>query len=237
MDAKVAKPKIVPFSLRDAPSLIERVWPVQKLSAEAQKERLGAQSQTLTPLGSYWKGRKPLILVRACVIASMLPATGDDSRDLEVLELLIGLSDEQIQSRLRGALTMDEIKRWASVKDCASLLEEEENDGKITLSFKKGIPRVERDRLIARVLSKAPYISRVEKLARPEEVSESDLIAPYLDRVNSLYGTSAQSLAQLIEQLGIMRFGRIPRVGDTFSGGGSIPFEAARMGCDVLRRI
>ena len=37
----------------------------------------------------------------------------------------------------------------------------------------------------------------------------------------------------LIEQLGVLRFGHRPRVGDAFCGGGSIPFEAARLGCDV----
>jgi putative DNA methylase len=37
----------------------------------------------------------------------------------------------------------------------------------------------------------------------------------------------------LVEQLGILRFGHRPKVGDTFCGGGSIPFEAARLGCDV----
>jgi putative DNA methylase len=30
-----------------------------------------------------------------------------------------------------------------------------------------------------------------------------------------------------------MRFGHRPRVADTFSGSGQIPFEAARLGCDV----
>ena len=30
-----------------------------------------------------------------------------------------------------------------------------------------------------------------------------------------------------------MRFGHCPRVGDTFCGSGQIPFEAARLGCDV----
>ena len=30
-----------------------------------------------------------------------------------------------------------------------------------------------------------------------------------------------------------MRFGHRPRVGDSFCGAGSIPFEAARLGCDV----
>ncbi|MGH8611447.1 MAG: DUF1156 domain-containing protein, partial [Gammaproteobacteria bacterium] len=58
---------MAPFSLKNAPSLIERLLPAQKLSAEAQKERKAGAGQTLTALGSYWKGRKPLILVRACV--------------------------------------------------------------------------------------------------------------------------------------------------------------------------
>ena len=50
---------VTPFSLKDAPALIERLLPVQKLSAEAYKEQEARQSKTLTPLGSYWKGRKP----------------------------------------------------------------------------------------------------------------------------------------------------------------------------------
>jgi putative DNA methylase len=33
--------------------------------------------------------------------------------------------------------------------------------------------------------------------------------------------------------LGIARFGHRPKLADTFCGGGSIPFEAARIGCDV----
>ena len=37
----------------------------------------------------------------------------------------------------------------------------------------------------------------------------------------------------VIEQLGEMRFGRRPKLVDTFAGSGSIPFEAARLGCDV----
>jgi hypothetical protein len=68
-------PWVVPFSLRDAPSLIEKAWPTAKISAETQRERNAAQAQTLTGLGSYWKGRKPLVLTRACVLASLMPAT------------------------------------------------------------------------------------------------------------------------------------------------------------------
>jgi putative DNA methylase len=47
-------------------------------------------------------------------------------------------------------------------------------------------------------------------------------------------GTSAKSFPELIEQLGIMRYGHRPRLADTFCGSGQIPFEAARIGCDVF---
>ncbi|MBN7453258.1 DNA methylase, partial [Mycobacteroides abscessus subsp. abscessus] len=41
------------------------------------------------------------------------------------------------------------------------------------------------------------------------------------------------SLPELIKQLGEKRFGHTPRIGDCFAGGGSIPFESARLGADV----
>ena len=63
-----------PFSLKDAPALIERLLPVQKLSAEAYKEQMAVHGKTLTALGSYWKGRKPLILNKACILGCLLPA-------------------------------------------------------------------------------------------------------------------------------------------------------------------
>ena len=46
-------------------------------------------------------------------------------------------------------------------------------------------------------------------------------------------GTNANSLQALIAELGKKKFGHTPTVGDCFAGGGSIPFEAARMGCEV----
>jgi putative DNA methylase len=104
VDAVVSNFGVVPFSLKDAPSLIERVWPAQKISVEAQKERKAGAGQTLTALGSYWKGRKPLVLVRACVLASLLPATGQDEDDVSVFETLMGLADDQISSRFNKQL-------------------------------------------------------------------------------------------------------------------------------------
>ena len=64
----VSTSTLEPLALKDAPSLIERVFPAQKISAESQKERKAGAGQTLTALGSYWKGRKPLITALSAIM-------------------------------------------------------------------------------------------------------------------------------------------------------------------------
>ena len=43
--AATAQTAVVPFALKDAPALIERLLPVQKLSAEAYKEQMAGTWQ------------------------------------------------------------------------------------------------------------------------------------------------------------------------------------------------
>lgn len=104
------------LSLKDAPALIESLLPVQKLSIDVYKERMASSGQTLTALGSYWKGRKPLVLNRACVLASLLPATTDPVKDLEIFELLMGMDDISMSKRL-GLPSPEEIVRRVSISD------------------------------------------------------------------------------------------------------------------------
>src|SRR6266478_6066011 len=82
-----------PLSLKDAPSFIEVQFPVGRLSAEAYKERKAGAGQTLTALGSYWKGRKPLILCRDVVFGCLLPATDNPAIDLDIFLKLMGMDD------------------------------------------------------------------------------------------------------------------------------------------------
>ncbi|WP_237113541.1 DUF1156 domain-containing protein [Pseudomonas aeruginosa] len=103
--------QLVPFSLKDAPTLIETVFPAQKVSFEAQRERKAGAGQTLTALGSYWKGRKPLILVRAIILGSLLPATEDAEQDLQLFEALMafdnrGLAAGQLTKRRSNRLIL-----------------------------------------------------------------------------------------------------------------------------------
>lgn len=77
-----------------------------------------------------------------------------------------------------------------------------------------------------------PYAERIRKCDRPENVAGPSAAAWV--EINAHLGTKAGSLPELIEQLGQRTFGHTPRVGDSFCGGGSIPFEAARIGCEAF---
>ncbi len=184
-----------PFEWRERPALIEHLFPVQKLSSESFKEQSAVQSKALTALGSYWKGRKPLILNKACILGALLPATENQMKDLEIFELLMGMDPDAMKLRIEETLP-------ASKRGTAQSY--------LSMSFNE----------------------QVRAARRPEEIGES-LFSPIWEKVNTHLGTSAKSFAELIEQMGIARFGRRPKVADVFSGSGQIPFEAARLGCDV----
>ena len=77
-----------------------------------------------------------------------------------------------------------------------------------------------------------PYAERIADCERPENVAGPSTSA--WAEINAHLGTQAKSLPELVEQLGQRTFGHTPRVGDSFCGGGSIPFEAARIGCEAF---
>jgi putative DNA methylase len=76
------------------------------------------------------------------------------------------------------------------------------------------------------------YAERITRCERPENVSGPTESA--WTEINAHLGTAATCLSELVEQLGQRTFGHTPRVGDAFCGGGSIPFEAARIGCEAF---
>lgn len=181
---------VIPFSLRNAPSLIEVAFPAQKVSHESFKEQMSGAAKTLTALGSYWKGRKPLVLNKAVILGCLLPVSDDVDRDMEIFELLMGMDDA---------------------------------------AFRKRLPA---NSPLLRRIGRTPYRELVRAGERAENVP--DLLDDVWGKVNKHLGTSAGSLPELVEQLGIMRFGRRPKFADVFSGSGQIPFEAARLGLDTF---
>lgn len=134
----------LPLPLPDfAPAtVLERAFPVVPVSRWTIDERSAGSGQLLTALGKWW-GRKPLVLVRAVLLAALLPAEDADS-----------------------------LEDWWAAMDPAGGL----------------------------------------RAYDPERVA----------RARTLVARWAA------------RHGRPPIVGDALCGGGSVPFEAARIGCTAL---
>ena len=168
---------VKPFALKDAPALIERLLPVQKLSAEAYKEQMAGSGKTLTALGSYWKGRKPLILNKACILGCLLPATNNPKRNLEIFEKLMAMDDESFVARWPRRPKPREILATLSIARIADYFSSdppmllplsapvdwskpELKDVKVY--WRDDIPELERRQVEAQMLPKAPYRQRVD---------------------------------------------------------------------------
>jgi putative DNA methylase len=184
-----------PLSLKDAPSFIERQFPVGRLSGEAYKERKANLGQTLTALGSYWKGRKPLIQVRAVVLGALLPASNDPAADLDVFLKLMAMDDGAFARRFDGGPT----KFAALFPRYAHLVIDE--DGKRRV-WRDDLNESERQARVAEAFASLPYAERLKHVRRPEECNEADLLGPIWPAVNRHLGTDVRSLRELVEQLG-----------------------------------
>ncbi len=229
------------------PTFIETQFPIARLSAESYKERKAVSGQTLTGLGKWW-GRKPLILVRASILGMLMPASSDAKKDREIFLKILTMDDDGTWQRCKGEIPA------AAWREAASPEVQEEFFG--TRGLKQGLSDEEKEALFTQIwealsteqqqaldaqrmrpipdraeFEALSYAERLAHCERPENI-EGPTNAAWAD-INSHLGTTATGLAELVAQLGQRTFGHIPRVGDSFCGGGSIPFEAARIGCEA----
>ena len=127
-----------------------------------------------------------------------------------ILGMLMPASDDPIRDReiFLKILTMDDEGAWNRCKPA------------------------DKRKLGQTKFNKLPYAERIAMCERPENVTGPTRSA-WMD-INNHLGTEAYSLPDLIDQLGKRTYGHTPKVGDCFCGGGSIPFEAARIGCEAF---
>ena len=229
-------------------AFIETQFPIARLSAESYRERKANTGQTLTRLGKWW-GRKPLILVRACILGMLMPASNNPKKDREIFLKMLTMDDDGAWMRQKGDIP---VKAW---RDAAQAHIQEKYFG--SRGFLKGIGEEEKEFVLAEIwegltiqqrnsldssrkrsipdrdiFDSLPYSERIKECERPEQVAGPTPQA--WEEINKHLGTSASSLAELVNQLGVRIYGHTPTVGDAFCGGGSIPFEAARIGCDAF---
>lgn len=207
-------------------SFMEVQFPVSKISKESYKERKGVQSQTLTGLGKWW-GRKPLILVRSALLGVLMPSSDDPKKDRDIFMKILMMDNDGLIARKKKSIATKVI--FENITEAERQYYFESDWTKI--KYKKEISSAEKDELQRQVFERFSYDEKLEYCVRTEEVS--NIPAESLNEINNHLGTSARNIQELITELGIKMFGHKPILGDCFSGGGSIPFEAARVGCEV----
>ncbi|MDT8896654.1 DUF1156 domain-containing protein [Thermanaerothrix sp. 4228-RoL] len=211
-------------------TFIETQFPVAKISAEAYKERKAGGSQTLTSLGKWW-GRKPLVLVRAALLGLLLPASENPKKDMEIFLKLMTMDEEGLWRRKNKAIPATVILETLQKMPPSDRRRYATQNPETKTWELRPLSKSERETLQKLVFEHLPYSEKLTYCLRPEQIDGPSPEA-WKD-INAHLGTNAHSLPELVAELGQRRFGHIPRVGDAFCGGGSIPFEAARMGCEV----
>ena len=228
-------------------SFIETQFPVSKLTKEALKERRSNTGQTLTGMGKWW-GRKQLIIVRASILGMLMPSSEDPKKDQDIFLKILTMDDDALWD-----LRCDPSKAWTCNLTNKSNKEIEfehalpsEKDtffevingkprwltGSHLNSEDRPSFRDERKKIFHKIFLRLPYEYKLKYCDRPEAISGPSLNS--WNEINDHLGTSAFSLTELVDELGKKRFGHTPRLADPFCGGGSIPFEASRIGCEVM---
>jgi putative DNA methylase len=203
-------------------------FPSLKISKESYKERKANYSQTLTGLGKWW-GRKPLILVRAAILGLLFPASDNPKKDRDIFLKILTMDDEGLWRRKSKAIPLKDIYACLMPHECEQWFEPNSNGAKP--KYTKQVSREAREQLQRLAFMRLSYDEKLVYCDRPEQID-----GPSKDawaEINAHLETNTHSLPELVRQLGERQFGHVPRVGDAFCGGGSVPFEAARMGCEA----
>jgi putative DNA methylase len=209
-------------------SFIETQFPVSKLSKESYKERKAGNTQTLTSLGKWW-GRKPLILVRATIIGLLMPASNNPKKDREIFLKILTMDDDGLYQRKSKSIALKDVYGLLSTLERKEWVEPTASE---TLpKLKEGTTTEERQILQKIAFNRLSYDEKLTYCDRPEHIIGPSEQA--WNEINAHLKTQASNLSELVQQLGEQQFGHTPRVGDAFCGGGSVPFEAARIGCEA----
>lgn len=209
-------------------SFIEVQFPVSKISKESYKERKAGSNQTLTGLGKWW-GRKPLILVRAAILGILLPVTDNPKKDMEIFLKILAMDNKGLELRKNKPISTRELLKNAESDEKQKYFINENDE--YLAKYKKGISKEDKEKLQINIFNRLSYDEKLKYCLRTEEINNEAVIE--WKEINEYLGTNVGNMQELVKELGIKKFGKIPRVGDCFCGGGSIPFEAGRIGCDA----
>lgn len=206
------------------PRLIEVALPIREISAESVRDK-SLRHGHISTLHLWW-ARRPLAAARGIVFASLVPDPDDPNCPPNFREAVVRLLKTKLPSTLNAYRRG---KNWLS-------------DGDPYRPY-GGIPDTPRNRLLAFIGKFSPeYLSWEQgkyELPKGKKTFPADLLLD--DRSLVKWETSDPENPQGREVLRLARElvttaydGKVPTVLDPFSGGGAIPLEATRLGCQAI---
>ena len=168
-------------------------------------------------------------MVRAIILGLLMPASNDPRKDRDVFLALLTMDEEGLWRRKSRNVPLKEVYRRLSPEERVEWFASGADPDRPKL--RTGTKAADRERLQRIVFERMGYDEKLKFCDRPEHLDGPSPDAWKI--INQHLGTKAASLPELVRALGERRFGRVPRVGDAFCGGGSVPFEAARLGCEA----
>jgi adenine-specific DNA methylase len=240
--------------------LIEGRFPCQQVGAETNRER-GAIS-TLPPVYylHVWWARRPLTPSRAAVLGSILPADTDPElflRELGIVKkqviiggqrwTIVGKNLELIETDSEGeyipfsdkfhiAFDKENARREIIRNILKTLIDAEQQIGEnpVVLQWLK-----DNEHINIQLLTKVNRVEVIETSADPAGVNQRIAFASS-DRVITILGDAVKidpedlyGYGRAYESPVLSHYNGIT-VLDPTAGGGSIPFEAMRLGCNVI---
>lgn len=205
--------------MNTCPRLIEVALPIREISAESVRDK-SLRHGHISTLHLWW-ARRPLAAARGIIFASLVPDPDDVNCPPKFRDAVIRLLKTKVPSALKA---YQRGKDWLNDLDPYRPYD--------------GIPDTPRNRLLAFIARWSPEQMSFEKGGRDKEPRPAETLD---DRCLVKWETADPENQQGLEVLRIARElvmtahdGNMPTVLDPFSGGGAIPLEATRLGCQAL---
>ncbi|MEL7591823.1 MAG: DUF1156 domain-containing protein [Anaerolineaceae bacterium] len=203
----------------NCPRLIEVALPIREISAESVRDK-NIHHAHISHLHIWW-ARRPLAASRAIVFASLLPDPDHPNCPVEFRERVEYLLKNKVPALLKG------YRRGRIIK----------HDPDPYLPY-DGIPDTLRNRLLTFIAKWSPEWIAFDRGHSNYQPPISEMLD---DRCLCKWETSDPENEQGLEILRVARElielangGTTPTILDPFAGGGAIPLEASRLGCQAI---
>jgi predicted RNA methylase len=160
----------------------------------------------------------------------LMPVSDDPKKDQDVFLKILTMDNDGLWLRRSKSIPAGVIQANLSEEQWQKLITDEE--GNLKRTWSTGLSAEEKEQVLRKVFDQLSYDEKLTYCDRPEQIDGPGKEA-WLE-INTHLGTDAKNIQGLVTELGQRRFGHTPKIGDCFCGGGSIPFEAARLGCEAF---